>query len=157
MRKNSLEAHPVFWGLGVGLKLPGGTCRGDAERAAACKTFVEVWWCGSVLFRSCRLCQQLQLAGRPSGLNTGPWSTKELEDVRRSSVLSMAQAEAMVFRLGLERSAERCSIVRPTGTFEKKNIFKVENSTCIKKGRRSFFQLLLWRNLVASCCSFVAG
>ena len=114
----------------------------------ACETFVEVWWCGSVFYRS--ECQQLQLAWRPGGLNRVPWSTKELEDARRfSSVVhgssrshgfqAMAQAEAMDFRLDLGRSAERCSIVRLTGTFEKKDIFKVEGSTCKKKGRRSFF------------------
>ena len=54
-------------------------------------------------------------------------------------VLPMAQAEAMDFRLDLERSAERCSTVRLTGTFKKKDIFKVEDRTCKKKGRRSFF------------------
>ena len=45
-------------------------------------------------------------------------------------VLSMAQAEAMDFRLDLERSAERCSIVRLTGTFERKDVFKVEKGNC---------------------------
>ena len=37
-------------------------------------------------------------------------------------MLSMAQAEAMDFRLDLERSAERCSIVRLTSTSEKKDV-----------------------------------
>ena len=73
---------------------------------------MEVWWCGSVFYES---------IGAQKN-----WK-------------SMAQAEAMDFRLDLERPAERRSIVRLTGTSEKKDIFKVEDSTCKKKGRRSFF------------------
>ena len=36
----------------------------------------------------------------------------------------------MDFRLDLERSAERCRLVRLTGTFEGKDIFKIESCTC---------------------------
>ena len=73
------------------------------------------------------------------GLNKGPGAHKNWKTYEGLPVLSMAQAEAMDFRLDLERSAERCSIVRLTGKFDKKDIFKVEDRTCKKKGRRSLF------------------
>ena len=60
-------------------------------------------------------------------------------------------------KLDLGRSAERGRIVRLAGTLEKEGIFKFEADTCKKKGKRSFSQHLLWRNLVANCFSFVAG
>ena len=53
--------------------------------------------------------------------------------------LSMAQAEAMDFRLDLERSAERCSIVRLAGTCEKKDIFKVADGSCKRRAGGAFF------------------
>ena len=101
--------------------------------------------------RSCRLCQQLQLAWKPSWLNRCPRSKKNWKTYDRLLAFSMAQAEAMECRLDLGRSAERGRIVSLAGTFEKKGEFKLEVSTC----KRSFSQPLLWRNLVANCSSFV--
>ena len=96
---------------------------------------------------------QLQLDWRPSGLSRGSCSTKELEDVRRSSSVVHGSSRSYGFRLDLERSAQGCSIVRLTSTFEQKDKIQLAK----RRAGRAFSQPPLWRNLVASCCSFVAG
>ena len=78
-----------LWGLGVGPRC--GTCRGEAEGAAALRDLLRLRDGGaapssagarvtSTVTSRLRLCQEL-LVWSLNGLNRGRWSTKELEDV----------------------------------------------------------------------------